>query len=145
MTVIIGTRQNVLIREVKSTRMKCVRLVARVVNIDRFVLNVSWKTSDEEKNFWDRTIWKWTENNWSDLNQSVDQKCVFFEDANELFNSTKFCWISWPSTQIIVSVLGLITVALFYPLKSSKLPFGALKTIMKWILKKTGLDSYGSE
>jgi hypothetical protein len=37
-----------------------------------------------------------------------------------------------------VSELGLITVALFYRLKSSKLPVVALKIIMKWILKKRG-------
>jgi len=39
---------------------------------------------------------------------------------------------------MIVSELGLITVALFYRLKSSKLPVGELKIIMKWILEKRG-------
>lgn len=90
MTVIIGTGQNILIWEVKSTRIKCVRHVARVVNFGRFVLNVSRKTSDEEKNFKDRTIWKWTENSWSDLNQAVDKKCVFCEDTNKLPDFTNF-------------------------------------------------------
>jgi len=36
------------------------------------------------------------------------------------------------------SEVGLITVVLFYRLKSSKLPVGALKIIMKWILIKRG-------
>ena len=39
---------------------------------------------------------------------------------------------------MIVSELGLITVALFHRLKSSKLPVGALKMLMKWILEKRG-------